>query len=153
LQVGKTKTLKVKNNKKNQNVTWKSSKKSIATVTQKGKVTAKKVGKTTITATIKKKKLTCKVTVTQREEVQETPLVDETVPVSSANPITTILPVATTAPDMGAVVQTAFPAPTQTASPVPTQTASPMPTDDTTENVQETTESADDAGAGMYQEE
>lgn len=43
---------------------WKSTKKSVATVNKKGKVTAKKAGNTTIVATLKNgKKLTCKVKV------------------------------------------------------------------------------------------
>lgn len=42
---------------------WSSDKKSVATVTTKGKVTAKKVGTATITAKIGAKKYTCKVTV------------------------------------------------------------------------------------------
>lgn len=49
----------------NQGVTWKSSNTSVATVTSKGSVTAKKAGKATITATEKggSKKATCAVTV------------------------------------------------------------------------------------------
>ena len=43
LYVGKTATLKVKNTKKK--VKWSSSKKSVATVSQKGKIKAKKKGK------------------------------------------------------------------------------------------------------------
>lgn len=61
LTVGKTAKLKVKNTKKK--VKWSSSKKSVATVSKKGKIRAKKAGKTTITAKVGKKKLTCKVTV------------------------------------------------------------------------------------------
>lgn len=61
LEVGKSKTLTVKNTKKTP--TWKSSKKSVATVSKKGKVTAKAPGTTTITATVSGKKYTCKVTV------------------------------------------------------------------------------------------
>lgn len=61
IEVGKSITLKVKNNKKK--VKWTSSKKKVAIVTKKGKVTAKKAGKTKITAKFGKKKLVCKVTV------------------------------------------------------------------------------------------
>ena len=58
---GRTIKLKVKNNKKK--VKWKSSNKKIATVTKKGVVKAKNVGKATITATVRKKKYKCKITV------------------------------------------------------------------------------------------
>ena len=58
---GKTLQLKMKGTK--EKVTWSSSAKKIATVDKKGKVTAKKVGKATITATVGKKKYTCKITV------------------------------------------------------------------------------------------
>lgn len=61
LKVGKTVTLKLKNNKKK--VKWTSSNKKVATVTSKGKVKAKKAGKATITAKVGKKKYKCKVTV------------------------------------------------------------------------------------------
>ena len=54
LQRGKTYTLKVKGTKKK--VKWSSNKKTIATVTRKGKVTAKKQGTAVITAKIGKKK-------------------------------------------------------------------------------------------------
>lgn len=59
--VGKSTQLKVTGTKKK--VTWKSSNKKVATVTRKGKVTAKKKGTATITATVSGKKYTCKVTV------------------------------------------------------------------------------------------
>ena len=58
--VGKTYTLKVKGTKKK--VKWSTSNKKIATV-KAGKVTAKKVGKATITAKVGTKKYKCKVTV------------------------------------------------------------------------------------------
>ena len=62
--VGEKAKLKLKNISKKQakTVKWTSSKKKVATV-KAGVVTAKKAGKSTITATYKKKKYTCKVTV------------------------------------------------------------------------------------------
>lgn len=56
-----TYTLKVKNTKKK--VKWSTSKKSVVTVTSKGKITGKKAGSATITAKIGTKKYRCKVTV------------------------------------------------------------------------------------------
>lgn len=76
LKKGKTYQLKTKNVKGT--VTWKSSNKKIATVSKKGKVTAKKAGSTVIKATYKKngkvKALKCKVTVTaaKKESREET---------------------------------------------------------------------------------
>lgn len=61
LKVGKSTKLKVKGT--NKKVKWSSSKKKIATVNKNGKVVAKKIGKTTITAKVSNKKYTCKVTV------------------------------------------------------------------------------------------
>lgn len=61
LAAGSTYTLKVK--KASGKVKWKSSKKSVATVSSKGKVTAKKTGSAKITASVGSKKLTCKVKV------------------------------------------------------------------------------------------
>lgn len=58
---GQTIQLKVNGVKKK--ARWASSNKSVATVTQKGKVSAKKKGTTAITAKIGKKKYACKVTV------------------------------------------------------------------------------------------
>lgn len=65
LQVGKSCTLKVKNNKKK--VTWSTSNKKIAKVSKKGKVTAVKKGKCKIYARFSGKKLTCKVTVKNKK--------------------------------------------------------------------------------------
>lgn len=61
LEVGNTYKLKVKNT--DRSIKWSSSDKSIAKVDSKGKVTAKKAGKATITAKVGNKKLKCKVTV------------------------------------------------------------------------------------------
>lgn len=63
LKVGKTTTLKITGTKSK--IVWTSSNKKIATVSKAGKVTAKAAGKATITATVNKKKYTCKVTVTK----------------------------------------------------------------------------------------
>lgn len=50
---------------------WKSSNKTVATVSKTGNVTANKKGTTTITATVDKKKYTCKVTVENKELTDE----------------------------------------------------------------------------------
>lgn len=68
LEVGKTVTLKMTGTKKK--VKWSTSNKKVATVKsagkQKGKVSAKKAGKATITAKVGKKKYKCKVTVVKK---------------------------------------------------------------------------------------
>ncbi|HHV09884.1 MAG TPA: Ig domain-containing protein [Clostridiales bacterium] len=61
LTVGDTAKLTVSGTKSK--VTWATSKKTVATVDKTGKVTAVKAGAATITATVNKKKYTCKVTV------------------------------------------------------------------------------------------
>lgn len=61
LSRGKCYTLKVKGC--SGKVTWKSSNKKVATVSKKGKVTAKKAGTAKITATVKAKKFTCRIIV------------------------------------------------------------------------------------------
>lgn len=68
--VGKTVTLKLKNNKKK--VKWSSSNKKVATVSKKGKVTGKKAGKATITAKVGKKKYKCKITVKTKQATKPT---------------------------------------------------------------------------------
>ncbi len=61
LTVGKTCQLKLKGTTKK--IKWTSSKKSVATVSSKGKVKAKKIGNATISARVSGKKYRCKVTV------------------------------------------------------------------------------------------
>ena len=61
IYVGKTETLKISGTKKT--VKWKTSNKKVATVSGKGKVTAKKAGTTTITAKVSGKSYKCKVTI------------------------------------------------------------------------------------------
>lgn len=70
ITVGKKTTLKVKNTKKK--VIWSSSKKSVATVSKSGRVTAKKRGTAKITAKVGKKKLICKVTVKAKKATSTT---------------------------------------------------------------------------------
>lgn len=68
MSVGDKKTLKVKNKPEGSTVTWSSNKNSVAKVSKKGVVTAKKAGKAVVTCKVKttKKtyKLKCKITVT-----------------------------------------------------------------------------------------
>lgn len=61
LTAGSKTTLKIKGT--NQKIKWSSSKKSVATVNSSGKITAKKAGTATITATVLHKTYKCKVTV------------------------------------------------------------------------------------------
>ncbi len=70
MNVGKTTTLKLKNNKKK--VKWSSSNKKVAKVSAKGKVKGLKKGKATITAKVGKKKYKCKVTVKARKVAEAT---------------------------------------------------------------------------------
>lgn len=66
LTKGKTTTLKVTGTKKK--VKWSSSNKKIATVSSKGKVTAKKAGTTYIKAKVNGKTLKCKVVVKNKSQ-------------------------------------------------------------------------------------
>jgi len=67
MTVGTTVKLKMRNTKKK--VKWSSSKKSVATVSKKGKVTGKKAGTAKITAKIGKKRWQCKVTVKAKKVI------------------------------------------------------------------------------------
>lgn len=84
ISVGKTVTLKLKNNKKK--VKWTTSNKKVVKITKKGKskvkVKGKKAGKAIITAKVGKKKYKCKVTVKKKK-------VKTTVPQTTKKPTTT----------------------------------------------------------------
>ena len=63
ITIKENKSYKLKITGTDEKVKWSSKNKSIATVSQKGKVTGKKAGNTTITAKVSSKTLKCKVTV------------------------------------------------------------------------------------------
>lgn len=104
LYVGDSYTLKLKNAKGK--VKWSSSKKSIATVSSKGKVKAKKKGACKITAKVGKKKYTCKVKV-RKEKVKVIKVMVTPTPLPTAPPNVSI---------------TAAPTPNTTPTPINTIT-------------------------------
>ncbi len=71
MYIGDSKTLKATTSL-NGKITWKSSNKKVASVSNKGKVKAKKAGTAVITAKIKSKKVTCKITVKKSSGLQAT---------------------------------------------------------------------------------
>lgn len=107
LEVGESTRLSIKNAPKKIKVTWSSSDKKIATVNAKGKVHAKKAGKTVITAKIKNKKYTCKVKVvkkgkkanTQTASTEQKTEATVDVPKKPETPTTPAQPVAPTTPE------------------------------------------------------
>ncbi len=130
LMVDKTVMLKVKGTKKK--VKWTSKNKSIATVSAKGKVKAKKVGSTKIIARVSGKKYSCKVTVTQkkpvpqrteRPEVKYNPILE---PTMTPEPTPTLESTATPEPT---------PTSEPTATPEPTPTSEPTATPEPTQKV------------------
>lgn len=68
LKIGKSYQLKIKGNKNK--VKWSSSNKKIVSVTKKGKIKAKKLGKAKIYAKIKKRKLVCSVVVVKKRNTK-----------------------------------------------------------------------------------
>jgi uncharacterized protein YkwD len=71
LQVGKTYTLKATVNNKAAKTTWKSSNTATATISTAGKITAKKAGNVTLTATVNGSSATCKLTIKAAPVVQK----------------------------------------------------------------------------------
>ena len=121
LYVGKSYTLKLKNNKKK--IKWSSSKKKVATVSSKGKVKAKKKGSCKITAKVGKKKYVCKVKVKKANKRSSniTPS-----PTNYKNNFTpTTKPISTQTPNITSPEPTEKP--TITPSPEPSATPTAIP--------------------------
>jgi len=93
LVVGKTYTLKVKGTKKK--VKWSSSKKSVATVSKKGKVKAKKAGTAIIKAKVAGKTLKCKIIVKKKTPAKKTTQ-SKTNTTNTSNSTTAVKPETTT---------------------------------------------------------
>lgn len=108
LKVGKSASLKVSFKPANasvKKVTWKTSNKNIATVSKNGKVTAKKAGTVTITATVNGKKATCKVTV--NAEKKATVLSANAAPTANSNTAAAATQVTINSPANSTFVSTA----------------------------------------------
>ncbi len=117
MNVGKTATLKLKNNKKK--VKWSSSNKKVAKVSAKGKVKGLKKGKATITAKVGKKKYKCEVTVKARKEAKATKK-----PVPAPRPTAAATENPTARPTE---IPIASPDTTPTATPTQEPTKTPVP--------------------------
>lgn len=133
IQKGKTKTIGLKNKQKKAVYTFKSSKKSIATVSKKGKVTAKKIGTAKITVREKlgtKNRKVGIVTVVVFNKTSEKDSSSRNTPVSTPVVIPTVAP--TTAPSAaptGTPTGTPSAAPTETATSAPTEAPTTVPTE------------------------
>ena len=95
--------MKVKGTKKKPK--WSSSKKSVATVSSKGKVVAKKAGSATITAKIGKKKYKCKVTVKNKKKPQNTNNTKPTTPSKPTQPSKPTTPSKPEQPTQGEIIK------------------------------------------------
>lgn len=125
---------------------WKSSNKRVAKVSQNGLVTAKKTGKASITAKIRRTKYTCRVTVKkqQKKTVATANPISTQQPVQTVKPSPTARPVQTTKPSLvikpSQIIKPSQTAkPSQTVKPVqtakPSQTAAPVQTNKPTDSV------------------
>lgn len=137
IKVGKKKTIKIKNKVKKAKYTFKVKKASIAKVSKKGVVTAKKAGTTTITVKEKSGKKTRKlgtVKITVKKNTTSKKTTPTTAPATVAP--TASATAAPTAPSQGGASNpTKVPDPTQPADPTevpgtpgPTKTPKPTPT-------------------------
>ncbi len=120
LTVGKTYQLKVTGAKKK--IKWNTSNKKVATVSNKGKIKAKKAGKAKIYAKVGKKKLICYLTVKARKTTKS----KNVKPAATKKPGNTTAPINSTAPivSSGPVVT-----PAATVEPTVAPTAQPEYTD------------------------
>lgn len=123
MKVGKTLQLKAKKSPAKAKLTWKSSKKSVVSVSAKGKLKAKKIGEAKITVTAKykgkKKKATCKVTVTGKKVVTSQP--QNTMAAPTATPLP---PTSSPTQDVSTAEPTKTPKPSRKPStPAPTPVA------------------------------
>lgn len=126
------KTYKLKLSIKKGTVKWTSSKKKVATVNKKGKVSAKKPGTATITAKYKSKKYKCKLT------VQATATTPKATPKKAENQVASAVPtsqtVATPIPTP-VVIPTPMPIPTPNLTPDTSSTPqSPVPSNNPEES-------------------
>ena len=123
LTIGKSIQNPLCNTKKKKKIVYKSANKKIATVTQKGKITAKKAGKTKITATYQKKKYKCTVTV---KKTQNKTSITNT-PIATAKTTPTVVPTMTVT-QTAEVTSTITPIQTEPAvSTEPVLTSTPTP--------------------------
>lgn len=138
IKVGKKKTIKIKNKVKKAKYTFKVKKASIAKVSKKGVVTAKKAGTTTITVKEKSGKKTRKLGTVKITVKKNTTTSKKTTPTTAPATVapTASATAAPTAPSQGGASDpTKVPDPTQPADPTevpgtpgPTKTPKPTPT-------------------------
>lgn len=118
LTVGSTYKLKI--NQKKVKVKWTSSKKKIASVNSQGKVKAKKVGTTIISAKVKGKKYKCRVTVQKAKTTKPATTPKAGTQTNTASKTPTARP--------GTSVTAPSPTPFVIPTPIPATTNTPIPT-------------------------